>query len=76
MEFHDIIVKIAALMGGTFDDAYIVTVWLAIAGIGGFGFILSLWMDIAFYALDIVRRLLRKLSRTVRRLLTVHFQKH
>lgn len=75
MEFHDIIVKIASLMGGTFDDAYIVTVWFAIAYIGGFGFILSLCMDIAFYVLDILRRLLRKLSRTARRLLKVHFQK-
>lgn len=76
MQVHALVDHLASLMGCTFDDAFVVVVWFSVACIGGSGFILSIGMEIGFYVLDIVRRLLRKLFRTARRLLKVHFQKH
>lgn len=76
MQMHDVITHMAASLGVTFDAAYMCTLFFAFACVGGFGFISSLSCDLGYCVLRAVRRLFHTLLRSVRRLLTVHFQKH
>lgn len=75
MQMYDAITNLANSLGTTFDVAYVYTLFFALACVGGFGFISSLSCDLGYCVLRAARRLFRALLRSVRRLLTVHFQK-
>ena len=75
MQMYDIIANLAASLGVTFDEAYAVTLYFAFACVGGFCFLSSLFCDLGYCVLRVIRRLLRAVLRFIRRYLKVHFQK-
>jgi len=76
MQMYDTLTNLASSLGVSFDTAYVYTLFFAFAYVGGSCYLVGLALDVGRYAFRALRRLLRAIPRTVRRLLNGHFQKH
>lgn len=75
MQIYDAITNMTTTLGLTFDEAFTYMLFFALAFVGGWGFMISMCLDLGGALYRAVRWLLRAMLRLIRRLWRVRFWK-